>query len=193
MYINTYGVGAMSKLGFAILGQLMRGDRTGYDLTQEFQNRLSHFWNAKHSQIYPELQRLKKMRLVTMSKVKQSSRPDKKVYAITSTGESALLEWVLSPLPDSPVRSELHLRTHSIHLVPKDLAIAFYETELLKTEAEYNDFKQQITEIETAFDGVPPTNIEVFSAYANLKFGLENRKQVAAWSKWFISSLQKEL
>jgi DNA-binding PadR family transcriptional regulator len=189
----TYKAGTMSKLGFALLGQLVRGDRTGYDLAQEFQNRLSHFWNAKHSQVYPELQKLKKLRFVTMSKVKQSSRPDKKVYAITSTGETALLEWVLSPLPDSPVRSELHLRTHSIHLVPKDQAIAFYETELVKTEAEYRDFEQQIAEIETSFNGVPPTNIEVFAAYANLKFGLENRKQVADWSKWLISSLQKEL
>ena len=85
----------MSKLSFAILGQLMRGSRTGYDLAQEFRDGLSQFWHAKHSQIYPELQKLKDLGQVKVSEVKQSSRPDKKVYNITPAGECALLEWIL--------------------------------------------------------------------------------------------------
>ena len=180
----------MSKLGFAILGQLTRGSRTGYDLAQEFRNGINHFWHAKHSQIYPELQKLKGLRQVEVNEVKQSSRPDKKVYGITKAGELALIEWILSPLPDSPVRSELHLRTHSIHLVPRDQAIAFYESELARTEVELEGFEQQLAELESIFSGVPPSDNEAFSAFANLKFGTENRKQVADWSRWLIASLQ---
>ena len=179
----------MSKLSFAILGQLMRGSRTGYDLAQEFRDGLSQFWHAKHSQIYPERQKLKDLGQVKVSEVKQSSRPDKKVYNVTPAGECALLEWILSPLPDAPVRSELHLRTHSIHLVPKDQAIAFYENELARTEAEREGFEMQLARLEAAFSGIPSSENEAFSTYANLKFGMENRRQVAEWSRWLIASL----
>lgn len=32
---------------------------TGYDLMKQFESTLCEFWSAKHSQIYPELKKLK--------------------------------------------------------------------------------------------------------------------------------------
>jgi len=179
----------VSKLGFALLGQLARGQRTGYELSREFERDLAHFWNAKHSQIYTELQKLQKANLVEVRQVRQSTRPDKKVYEMTSQGNTLLLEWLQSPLPNAAVRSELHLRTHSIHLLPRPEAIAFFQSELERATADADLFKQQLAEIERACEGLPPVHTQAFSDYANLKFGLENRKQVARWARWLVASL----
>ena len=48
----------MGTLKYAILGLLNRKSMTGYDLSKEFETTLFEFWNAKHSQIYPELKSL---------------------------------------------------------------------------------------------------------------------------------------
>ena len=51
----------MGTLKYAILGLLNRKSMTGYDLSKEFETTLFEFWNAKHSQIYPELKSPKKV------------------------------------------------------------------------------------------------------------------------------------
>ena len=45
----------MGTLKYAILGLLNRNEMTGYELSKEFETTLFECWNAKHSQIYPEL------------------------------------------------------------------------------------------------------------------------------------------
>ena len=54
----------MGTLKYAILGLLNRKNMTGYDLSKEFETTLFEFWNAKHSQIYPELKSLSEKGLV---------------------------------------------------------------------------------------------------------------------------------
>ena len=54
----------MGTLQYAILGLLSRKDMTGYDMSKEFETTLSGFWNAKHSQIYPELKTLTEQNLI---------------------------------------------------------------------------------------------------------------------------------
>ena len=54
----------MGTLKYAILGLLNRKSMTGYDLSKEFETTLFEFWNAKHSQIYPELKSLSEKGLV---------------------------------------------------------------------------------------------------------------------------------
>lgn len=40
---------------------------TGYELKKEFETTLFEFWNAKHSQIYPELKDLYDNKLVNFN------------------------------------------------------------------------------------------------------------------------------
>ena len=47
----------MRTLKYAILGLLNQKEMTGYDLMKQFESTLCEFWNAKHSQIYPELKK----------------------------------------------------------------------------------------------------------------------------------------
>jgi len=61
---------------------------------------------------------------------------------------------------------------------------------LARTEAEREGFEMQLARLEAAFSGIPPSENEAFSTYANLKFGMENRRQVAEWSRWLIATLK---
>lgn len=54
----------MGVLKYAILGLLNRQKMTGYDISRACDTSLFEFWNAKPSQIYPELKSLTEAGLV---------------------------------------------------------------------------------------------------------------------------------
>ncbi len=60
----------------------------------------------------------------------------------------------------------------------------------MRAESEREGFEVQLARLEAALSGIPPKGNEAFSTYANLKFGMENRRQVADWSRWLIASLR---
>ena len=90
----------MGTLKYAILGLLNRKSMTGYDLSKEFETTLFEFWNAKHSQIYPELKSLSEKGLVQYEVEITGNVLEKKVYSITEKGREDFYEWEesLNPL-----------------------------------------------------------------------------------------------
>ncbi|MBL0386018.1 PadR family transcriptional regulator [Tumebacillus sp. ITR2] len=114
-------------LRYAVLGLLSKEPLTGYDLAQKFQTNISHFWNAHHTQIYRELQKLEKEALVSYHLVEQHDRPDKKVYSLTDDGLRELLGWMAeAPKPPS-MKNENLLRVSLFHLIPSQQAIQYLE------------------------------------------------------------------
>lgn len=80
------------SLDLAILGFLAERPRSGYDLkTRCFGGPLSAFWTADQAQIYRTLERLKDARLVSVTRRRQASRPDRKIYELTDAGYGALV------------------------------------------------------------------------------------------------------
>jgi DNA-binding PadR family transcriptional regulator len=82
------------SLPYGLLGLLAYQDSTGYELTKVFEDSLNHFWHAQSSQIYRELDRLEQKGWVVSQNVVQDKRPNKRVYAITAAGRSALADWL---------------------------------------------------------------------------------------------------
>ena len=116
----------MTTLGYALLGLLAREPLSGYDLAGLMRARVGFFWEARHSQIYPELARLEGKGLVTHVVVEQQDRPDKKVYEITAAGLSALKEWVTTPVEQRAARDELVLKAYSMWLADPGRAVALF-------------------------------------------------------------------
>ena len=83
----------MGTLKYAILGLLNRKSMTGYDLSKEFETTLFEFWNAKHSQIYPELKSLSEKGLVQYEVEITGNVLEKKVYSITEKGREDFYKW----------------------------------------------------------------------------------------------------
>jgi len=92
------------SLKHALLGFLVYGDRTGYELGRMFDYSISHFWPANLSQIYPTLQDMADEGLVTFKRVEQEKRPFRKVFTLTEPGRNELERWLKEPLTLIPER-----------------------------------------------------------------------------------------
>jgi DNA-binding PadR family transcriptional regulator len=90
------------SLEYAILGFLHEEELSGYDLkTRCFDTRTAHSWTADQAQIYRTLERLQKRRLVATRTLRQSGRPDRHVFRLTSVGRDTFADWLAAsrPLP----------------------------------------------------------------------------------------------
>ena len=92
----------LSPSGYALLGLLGHGPAAGYELGTTAMRTIAHFWPLTRAHIYTELVRLEALGYVESTHVAQEGRPDKRVYALTDAGGTALDEW----LNDSTVPPE---------------------------------------------------------------------------------------
>jgi DNA-binding PadR family transcriptional regulator len=80
-----------------ILTVLAHRPMTGYEITRNFDQVLSHFWRASHQQVYRELAHMNGDGYVVFRAVAQSGKPEKKLYSLTKSGRAALKKWVATP------------------------------------------------------------------------------------------------
>ena len=55
-----FNIAQKNTLQYIILGMLQDDEKTGYDIKTAFTTEIGEFWQAKHSQMYPELSKLTK-------------------------------------------------------------------------------------------------------------------------------------
>lgn len=180
----------MTTLGYAILGLLSREDLSGYDLTQRMAGRVGYFWSARHSQIYPELAKLKDGGYVTHSVVEQKERPDKKVYRITAQGLDDLKSWVIQPPVPRPIRDELTLKAYSVWLADKEEAARLFREEGLRHGeqlAHYEELRAWMEEVWR--EEITSTNSPEFATYATLRRGIGYEREYAEWCRWMADSI----
>ena len=101
-------------LRYALLGALADRPRTGYALLKHFEQSLAYAWPASHSQIYPELARLRADGLIEQT---GAGARNSKTYAVTEAGLADLRRWLLETEPDRRVRSDAALRTFFLWLL----------------------------------------------------------------------------
>ncbi|NVJ97795.1 MAG: PadR family transcriptional regulator [Alphaproteobacteria bacterium] len=83
---------------------MMNQPVSGYDIKQEFDHSLKHFWFAELSQIYPALKKLVREGLAEVHSAASEKGPDKKLYSRTLKGSEALSAWLKSEPATAPVR-----------------------------------------------------------------------------------------
>jgi len=98
-----------STTEMAVMGLLALGAQTGYDIRQECEEKLSHFWQESYGQIYPALNRLHKRGWVK-KETKAGKGPIKHLYSLTKEGQNALTKWFSEPVQHTPPRNELLLK-----------------------------------------------------------------------------------
>ena len=72
----------------AVLGLLVDGERSGYDLLRQAEKSVGFFWTPAKTQLYAVLRKLVVGGFATARHVRQSDRPDKTLYRITVIGPS---------------------------------------------------------------------------------------------------------
>jgi DNA-binding PadR family transcriptional regulator len=88
------------------LGVLSWGEATGYEIRKCIREDFASFIEVSHGAIYPALADLHRRGLVSCKAVRQSGKPDKKVYRITAAGRQALREGLMASSGRHRVRSE---------------------------------------------------------------------------------------
>ncbi|WP_414527143.1 PadR family transcriptional regulator [Nodularia chucula] len=140
------------SLAHAIASILLQSPQTGYDLSKEFNEKVSCYWQATSQQIYRELARMQEKNWVEVEILPQSVRPDKKIYSLTDTGRQELISWIAEPSQATAIREDLLVKVRSGFIVPEDILIReierrkqFHQQKLdfyRSRELEFGDLKQ---------------------------------------------------
>ena len=163
------------SLRHALLGALADQPRTGYSLLKHFQGSLAYAWPAGHSQIYPELARLRDEGLIRQT----STGPrGSKTYEVTEKGLAEVRRWLQEADPERSVRNEAALRIFFLWLLePKEAA------EYLDREAEYQQSLLEELEAIAAEQNTPRRAKEKAYRIA-LEGGLRATRVRLDWARW---------
>ncbi|MBD0384000.1 PadR family transcriptional regulator [Paenibacillus sedimenti] len=93
-----------------ILGILMDGTKSGYDIKKDFETVFSYFYDASFGSVYPALKVMEKEELIVKETVIQEGKPNKHVYAVTDKGREAFHAYLRSPVTEDIVRSDISTR-----------------------------------------------------------------------------------
>ena len=114
------------SLRHALLGALADQPRSGYALLKHFEQSLAYAWPASHSQIYPELARLRDDGLIEET---HTGPRRSRTYAITTNGLEEIRSWLRETEPDRRVRSDAALRTFFLWVLEPEEAASGLEDE----------------------------------------------------------------
>lgn len=176
----------MGTLQYAILGLLSRKNMTGYDMSKEFETTLSGFWNAKHSQIYPELKILTEQKLIEYHLEISGTVLEKKVYSITDAGRQKLTQWENTFNKLKPVaKDEFRLQLFFSDCISPEHRIELLKNRLLQHEERLQTLRERKPEFEQLT--APPRKEEEFNDYLVYLGGIMREEEKCEWLKKCIS------
>ncbi len=174
-------MGERKTVEYVILAGLVRGPRSGYDLTQWMRSETSHYFTVGHNRIYPALSELERDGLVEHEVVPSDRGPERKVYSVTEAGREALLSWVDSPVAERQVRDEQLVKVLCYGFLPTERALArLEEVKALHEEklARYEGYQRELEE-ERRDGGIPDE--AYLGTLLTLRRGIGAEKGYAEW------------
>ncbi|MBG0827918.1 PadR family transcriptional regulator [Planomonospora sp. ID67723] len=171
------------SLRMALLGLLtVSGPSSGYDLTKLFERSVNHVWQARHSQIYPELNKMAAGGLVV---IEEEGPRGRKTYAVTEEGSRLLREWLLSAGPSRSIRDELALRAFLLPtLEPEEAVIA------LRDAARICEAK--LAELEEIWRTKTQAGKGNFGRYA-LDLGMRQTRMFRDWARETAEEIERSI
>jgi len=166
-------------LGNILLGLLTDGERTGYELTRDFDISLANVWGASHSQIYPELAKLAAAGLIR--KTDAGPRGSQR-YAITPAGETAVRTWLAETRPSQDPRAEWMVRVFFLGQVRPDEAAAYLADQQQLHAAKLERYRAYAAECSL------DDPAERWSRVA-LEAGMRFESAMADWAAWAVAEL----
>jgi len=82
---------------YALLGVLVSGPKHGYEILQLLETGFGPAWSVSTSQLYVLLKRLEGEGLLNSIVEMQDTRPSRRVFSLTPSGEMTFLEWLRRP------------------------------------------------------------------------------------------------
>jgi len=174
------------SLRYALLTLLESQPLSGYDLLTYFDGSVGFVWHATHPQIYRELERLGRERLVSHRLVLQTGRPNKKVYSISEKGRRALHAWVATPSPLQTIKDGMLLRAFSYGRIDASVAaarLAEYRQFHAERLARYRELRGAVAEA--------PDDAFRTGSLLTLEAGVLHQDAYVRWCDWAIRFLER--
>jgi PadR family transcriptional regulator, regulatory protein AphA len=168
-------------LGNILLGLLTEGERTGYELTRDFDVSLANVWAASHSQIYPELAKLEAAGLIR--KTEAGPRGSQR-YAITPTGGATVRTWLSETRPSQDPRAERMVRVFFLGLLPPAEAASYFADQQQLHAAKLERYR---TYAEHCSLDDPATRWSRVALEAGIRFAAA----MADWAAWAIAEVER--
>ena len=119
-----------------LLGFLMDGEKTGYEIKKYMENSTHYFFNAGFSSIYPKFKKLEKEGYVNVGQTIKNGKLNK-VYTLTDEGKKTFLAWLGVKPEIGRIRDEALLKVFFFdHLEDEKIAA--------QLEAYVDDLKAQV-------------------------------------------------
>lgn len=186
---EEYPMAQKNKLQFIILGLLNQQPLTGYDLTKSFDDEIGEFWQAQHSQIYPQLKRLEEQGYVTHEITVSGEKLEKKLYHVTTTGRDLLHEWISIGTPDlTATKDEFILKLYFIQ-TNQDPRLREMLTEQLTLHT------AKLTHLQHRLESVfpkPATAKQHYGHYLILQHAIGRETYYVDWLKQTLQALPKK-
>lgn len=160
-------------LPYVLLGLINNKEKlSGYQISQEFKNEVGEFWHASHSQIYPELARMKEDNWVTDHEDGKSA-----YYQVTDTGHKILRAWLEESLqPDEDLFS---LKLYFVRDETDPLLKKLISEELKINQDKYAHLQERL---QTVFNDQQQIKNN-FGHYLILTRAIEREKNHIEWLK----------
>jgi len=158
---------------------------SGYDLEQFISISITHFWNAKLSQIYRTLKKMEEDGLVVSEMQEQDGARSKRVYTITEAGIREFESWhtqIETELDE--IKQPFLVRTFFMGTQDKDKIQQQMQVWQSLHEQHLNMFEnvlpQNIERVKREH-GIHPPQRDTFFWWTTLRFGILYEQMVLQW------------
>ncbi len=166
---------SINKTRYAILGVLLEGSASGYEIKSLMARSTAYFWRESDSTIYPMLKVLAKEGKVT-SETLYVGKKKKEIFTITSEGREEFKKWVDGPTSEEIQRNEFLLKLFFV--TDKRQVASLFQERLEKVEKIYAEYKKIEVRLMSAPDSIRKT-----VRLKALKYGMCQLKAEIIWLK----------
>lgn len=166
-------MGIINKTRYAILGVLLEGPTSGYEIKSLMGRSTVYFWRESDSTIYPMLKVLA-MEGKVLPKTVYVGKKKKEVFSITEAGRKEFKAWLESPTGSETPRNEFLLKLFFV-TDRKEMTRLFQER-LEKTEGIYEEYKK----IEERLEGIADSLCKTIRLKA-LRYGIALLESEIQW------------
>lgn len=170
-------------LEYIILGFLMSGEMSGYDLKQKMTESTSNFFDAGYGSIYPALKRMEAKCVISLREIVEGGKY-KKLYAITELGKSEFLNWLELPVEFSRTKPDHLIKIFFFKFLPKEKAIENLKAFINEVEPVYKKFSEAESKVKEKYDTFK---------FSTLIFGVGYYNYVIEWSNNLLKELKGEI
>ncbi len=175
-----------NKTKYALLGVLSLRSGSGYDIKKFCDSSIGHFWNENYGHIYPVLKKMEEEELITKEVRQTEGRPSKNIYSITEKGKKELDEWLILPVEQESVRSELLLKI----FCSKDAPVKNVIEKIQRVKEECEEELQVYSKIKKLLSSEKIDKKNSILWISTVSFGMYDCEAKLKWSKETLEALE---